>query len=144
MFKKYSLFVVCLLFTACGFTQDRQTSFQSFWDQFRTGVMSGDKTYIADLTRFPFETRGPDDGDPIHHYERKRFIKLYDRLMGELVYAFDDRGKMVNKTMRAVIEEKARVTERDVPSDDFARVENFEFKRLKGKWRFIRAYTEER
>jgi hypothetical protein len=144
MVRKYSLFVVCLLFSACSFAQDRQTSFQSFWDQFRAGVLSGDKAYIADLTQFPFETRGPDDGDPIRYYERKRFIKLYDRLMRELVYKFDDRGKLVNKTMRAVIQEKTRVIDRDIPSDDLARVENFEFKRLKGQWRFVRAYTEER
>jgi len=140
--RKLWLFFACWLLVAGSFAQDRQASFQIFWNQFRTAVLSGDKVRVANLTHFPFETRGPTDNDPVRRYQRKAFIGLYDGLLKQPIY-FLEGGKSISKTMRSVIEEKVEIRDRDVLTDNFARIEDFEFKRLNGHWRFTRAYTEE-
>ncbi|MDB4985726.1 MAG: hypothetical protein JWN04_904 [Myxococcaceae bacterium] len=52
-----------------------------FWLAFRTAVAWGDKEAIADLARFPFETRGSDDSNPVREHDRAALIAMLDKLL---------------------------------------------------------------
>ena len=51
-------------------------NFQKFWLTFRKAVIENDTLKIAELTRFPFETRGEMDTDPIVKFDRTNFFKV--------------------------------------------------------------------
>jgi hypothetical protein len=121
--------------------QQEEGSFQNFWSDFRSAVISGDKERISSLTKFPFEVRGPNDSDPVIRHNRSSFMKIYDRLLTQQVYSFD--GAQVNpKPMREIIESKTRIAKSDILAEDFVRIEKFTFAKVKDRWLFIRAYIE--
>ncbi len=43
----------------------QQQSLQEFWTAFRGAVLAGDKNKIASMYKFPFETKGTSDDDPV-------------------------------------------------------------------------------
>jgi len=49
--------------------------FAAYWPEFREAVASGDRDKIAALTRFPFETRGDSDDDPVRKLDREKFLR---------------------------------------------------------------------
>jgi hypothetical protein len=114
-------------------------SFERFWMVFRQAVLAGDKDRVASMTRFPFETRGTMDDDPVKTHDRASFLRILDRLLA------DDAGTTAaSETMRQYIERTTTLTERNVaPGDTEARVGNFGFARLGGRWLFTRAYIDE-
>jgi hypothetical protein len=56
-------------------------SFERFWMVFRQAVLAGDKDRVASMTRFPFETRGTMDDDPVKTHDRASFLRILDRLL---------------------------------------------------------------
>jgi len=120
-------------------TSSPQTDgFQKFWSEFRSAVMSGDKAKVSRLTRFPFETRGPLDDDPVIGHDRQWFLKAYEELMDMDTGLTREPG-----AMRLLIKNTPTITSKDAVRRDWARVGDFEFERIDGKWWFNFAFVEE-
>lgn len=117
-------------------------TFAEFWNAFRGAVDAKDAEALAAMARFPFETRGPEDGDPVHTLDRAAFVAAAERLLSEPVYVMDG-GKLETKTVRDIVVVKVDPGDKAQMTEDFARVESLEFRRVDGVWRFSRAYTEE-
>lgn len=113
-----------------------------YWSVFRQAVIDNDKCKIADLTRFPFEVRGPADFQPIKRYDRKGFLEVYESLVTQPVCLLSN-GKFIDKPMRQLIDEKKEIAPSDYLTPDTFQIENFKFRCIKGKWYFTFAYTEE-
>jgi len=56
-------------------------SFHEFWKVFRNAVIENDTNKLVQLTRFPLETRGPHDNDPIVKYDRKDFARVFQKYL---------------------------------------------------------------
>lgn len=142
MLKSFRLFVACfflgLTTQACVKDTDPQSNdFQNFWNEFRTAVMNNDTAKVAMLTRFPFETRGEMDWDPVIERDKEWFLKTYQELLNH-----DPGLPQPPRTMRAFIEHSSQVTSKDIVVGDWARLGDFEFRRIDGKWWFTFAYFE--
>lgn len=113
-------------------------SFERFWQAFRQAILAGDRNTIAAVTRFPFETRGPSDDDPVGKRDRAGFPALLDSLLAQ------ESGMGDSETTRQFIERTTTLTERNVaPGAKEARVGDFFFVNTDGRWWFARAYTDE-
>lgn len=118
--------------------QSQGQSFEQFWAAFRGAVLAGQKETIASVTRFPFETRGPSDDDPVRRHDRRGFPFLLDSLLGQ------ESGMGDSETTRQLIQRTTTLTDRNVtPGAQQARVGDFVFLRTAGRWWFTRAYTDE-
>ena len=62
--RRMAPLLVALWMLTCA-AQLAVSDFSDFWQRFRSAALAGNVEQIADLTRFPFETRGPLDGDPV-------------------------------------------------------------------------------
>ena len=146
IFRFINLTFLSLLFVCCAFAQQNypstSDSFQSFWAEFRTTIVKGNKDKVVSLTNFPFKVRGPDDSDPVVYHDPKAFMKIYDDILDQQIYQMNG-SKLTKTTMRKIIREKPNVTAGDLLSDDFARIEQFTFIKLRNKWLFDQAYFEE-
>jgi hypothetical protein len=132
----------CLLVSASSLAEDERISFQTFWGHFRDAVVNNDRERVAGLTRFPFETQGVSDDDPVQLHGRRAFLALFDDLVGTAVYIVEH-DHLVTKPMIDIIGERVEIDESHLLTEDIARVEDFEFGRVDGHWRFTRAYTDE-
>jgi hypothetical protein len=113
-------------------------SFERFWPAFRQAILAGDKGKIVAVTRFPFETRGPSDDDPVRQHDRAAFPALLDSLLTQ------QSGSMSGGTTRQLIERTTTLTARNVaPGGKEARVGRFSFQNPDGRWWFTRAYVDE-
>ena len=112
------------------------SNFQQFWDNFREAVINNDTSKIIQLTRFPFETRGPQDSDPIIKYEKKKFLKVLEAYLKETTTWREDFSTITSR------EEIKRILKPDKTyvQGDWARIGNLEFKKENGKWFLIFAY----
>ena len=144
--KKLSIssFVCVLFLVSFSYAQaiDRGTSlkdFQSFWSVFREAVLAGNKSRVADLTQFPFQTRGILDSDPIRNHDRIMFVRLFDRLLAQ-----DPGLSPQSETMRALVK-RTKTVNGKVLNDGgaTARIGTFVFQRNHGEWYFTLAYIEE-
>ena len=113
---------------------------KAFWDAFRAGVRSNNHKQVADLTRFPLKTRGPMDSDPVETYGRAGFLKVYNKLVRQEVYSNND-AELQSHTMRQIVEAQTLTPKLD-QGEKFS-VEQFDFEKLEGKWRFVFAYLED-
>ena len=121
-----------------GIASAQTDSFERFWAAFRQAILAGDKNKIVAVTRFPFETRGPSDDDPVRKHERAAFRTLVDALLA------GESGSASGGTTRQLIERTTTLTERNVePGAKEARVGRFYFENVAGRWWFTRAYTDE-
>jgi hypothetical protein len=122
--------------------QTEQNDFQVFWSEFRAAIKANDRQKIASLTAFPFKTRGTDDGDPVVRRDRASFLRILDRLLD------DDPGlSQEPDKMRLLIERKAEINSKELreisESGGQARIGDFVFEKVKGKWVFTFAYLDE-
>jgi len=134
--------VILALFCVVCSAAVKDSGSNQYWSTFRQAVLDNNKEKIVAMTRFPFEVRGPDDSDPLKHYDRKGFLAIYERLVAQPVFLPSD-GKIISKSMRQLIGEKKEITPADYLTSDSIQFHQFEFKRIKGKWFFTRAYLEE-
>lgn len=123
------------LHTACVIAAPAD-GLQAYWEKFRTAAGAHDLKALAALTQFPFETRGVDDSDPAVKHTRAAFPALILRLLAQKTGSV---GR--DETHAQLIARTAKVT----PADGTAslRVGDFVFYRIKGEWRFVRAYLDE-
>jgi hypothetical protein len=138
--------LILLLLAGCVFAQPNTPGnyrdFRAFWAEFRAAILNMDEGKIVELSHFPFETRGPDDSDPIVYHDEKSFHKIIDEILDQPIYRMV--GSQLNLTsMREVIKNKADISEGDLTDDGFARIELFSFIKLNHVWKFNRAYLEE-
>jgi hypothetical protein len=142
---KIPLIIVLLLTLSPGSLFARQTGnetavkdFQLFWTEFRQAIMANDKEKVASMTRFPFKTRGPDDGGPFEKYTKASFLKALDEMLQS------DPGLIGEPdTMRRFIERQTTVTSKEVGTNSFARIGDFVFEKARGKWLFTMAYLDD-
>ena len=140
--------LICLFLISLGFApaacnqrqpQPEQDDFQSYWNTFRTESLSMRARKVADMTQFPFITRGEMDEDPEVTGDRKWFERMYPAVLQA-----DPGLKPEPETMMQFIYRTPRITEREhAPGSDFARVGAFEFVKVGGVWKFVRAYWAE-
>jgi hypothetical protein len=110
--------------------------FESFWQVFRSAVERDDRKKLADLTKFPLEVRGESDDDPVRHFKRPTFLKKLDALLAS------DPGLLMDgrETQKEHILRTTKLNDRQYSGDTNARVGNFEFEQVKGRWWMTRAY----
>jgi hypothetical protein len=108
----------------------------------QAGGSRNDTNQVTLMTRFPFEVRGPDDSDPIKHYDRKKFRVIFKRVVVQPVLLPSNR-KFISKSMLKVIDDKRDITTVDYQTPTIFQVEQFEFERIEGHWFLTRAYLEE-
>lgn len=121
-------------------TQETYESFENYWPVFHTAIQNNDREKVASLTRFPFETRGDSDDDPVKKLGRDQFMQALDSLLNE------DPGLLMTgkETQREHIARSAKLTARQYSSgDESARVGVFQFEKQDGRWWFTRAYITE-
>lgn len=112
--------------------------FQIFWQSFRKAALEDNRNELVRLSNFPFETRGVLDTDPVIKHDRKWFLRNWPKLI-----AIDPGLLSTEDSMRQLIERTVEVTRKENPVEGGARVGDFEFKKLRGGWRFVHAYFEE-
>jgi hypothetical protein len=112
---------------------------QPFWTEFRQAIKNNDKDKIAAMTRFPFKTRGQTDSDPVTTHSRVSFLKIWNKLMQA-----DPGVDPEADTMRKFVERKPTIAGEALASEKgYARVGNFVFERVQGKWLFTMAFLDE-
>ena len=113
-------------------------SFQKFWLTFREAVIENDTLEIAELTRFPFETRGEMDSDPIVKYDRTNFFKVFKAYLGQEIYWNEDEGfiSSLEEIKRRTFIDSANVHE------NWTRVGHLEFEKIDGNWKLVFAYLQ--
>jgi len=113
--------------------------FDRFWAAFRQALLAGDKASIASVTRFPFETRGTSDDDPVKKYDRAAFPRVLDTLLAQQ----SDEGAD-NETVRQFVSRTTTLPPRAVgDTGQDAAVGPFSFVRTGGRWQLTRVYTSE-
>ena len=137
----------CLLVTlsaaaACGQQPraDRSLeSFPAFWSQFRDATLAGDLKRVAQLTQFPFRTRGPSDSDPTVTHARAAFDSVFQKLLRQ-----DPGLSPEPETMRSLIDRTATVTSDQLgDGGQTARIGLFLFQKVGTRWLFAMAYKDE-
>ena len=113
-----------------------ENSFQKFWLTFRKAVIDNDTIEIAELTIFPFETRGEMDSDPIVKFDRINFFRVFEAYLGQETYLNENEGSISS------LEEIKRRTNIDTTSvhENRARVGDLEFEKIDGNWKLVFAY----
>lgn len=113
------------------------TSAQGFWTRFRAAALANDTARVASMTRFPVETRGPTDDDPVQRVARDGFASLFARVLRQ------DPGLSAQpETMRGLLERTTSLSARERGPEQF-RVGALEFARTSDGWRLVRAYLDE-
>jgi hypothetical protein len=109
---------------------DTTKFFIEFWQTLRQAIINNDTNKIIASTAFPFETRGPQDSDPIINYERKNFIRMFTAFLkqpGYLETELDD----IKKTLQP---------DTTYINNTWARVGDLEFNNRNGQWKLTFAY----
>lgn len=111
--------------------------FAVFWADFRLAVMYKDMDSLKKLTRFPFETKGRLEEDPVVKRSARDFEGLYARMMET------DPGKSPMKdSMRELVSRVEYPREGANSERGEVQVGIFVFTKVKGKWLFTRATLE--
>jgi len=58
-------------------SKDGFSNIAAFWGEFRNAVLSNDISKIEEAARFPIETRGPMDTDPIIKFKKDKFGEVF-------------------------------------------------------------------
>lgn len=112
------------------------TSFAEFWKIFRLSIINNDTLKLMELTNFPLETRGPQDSDPIVKYSKNQFTTVLKTFLKQ---DYDENETEFKLIERLEILKKGDQKEY-VYDNNWARVGEFEFKFIKGKWKLTFAY----
>lgn len=126
---------------ACA-AADESASAQTFWLKFRSEVIAGNKSKIAEMISFPLNIHGATDDEPVQKCDRRCFDNMYDRLINQKIY-LPETDAVTQKTMFSIVaaQEKSGY-DASVEKDGF-RVHQFEFHLTSGRWLLTSAYLEE-
>jgi hypothetical protein len=139
---KLVLPLVILLFGVGNSIAQKDSDITAFWRTFRQAALTSNYDRVASVTRFPFEVRGPDDSDPIKHYNRKAFPVIFKRVLSQPL-SLTSEGRIITKSMLEVIEYKTEIIPTDYLTPSIIRVNQLQFTRIDDHWLFTRAYLEE-
>jgi hypothetical protein len=133
------LTAISLLLPGCSAVPElRSISYQKFtdfWPEFRSAAVAGDMARVEQLTAFPFELRGTLDPKPAQTYDRAGFRRLAPRLLNQ-----DSGLTEKGESMKELLE---RTAEAPFVAAGRSRFGNFEFRKTRDGWRFVRAYLED-
>jgi hypothetical protein len=114
--------------------------FNVFWSKFRQAVIDNDTAKIKEYTVLPFKTRGPSDDDPIVEVNESSFIKTFKLFL-------DNRnGTPEQKTHFEIVKgivqiEKLRYGPYTL-LNNWARVDDLEFKKIGNQWKLYFAFIK--
>ena len=138
---KCALILLFLLGAVLGHAAPEDGS-KEFWSEFRAAVAKGDKDKIAFMTNFPFSISGELDGDPVTTVSKEKFPVVLEKRLSQQALQLS-RGRVVSKTMRQIIDDRAIIAEADYAGANTIVIEMFVFEKMQGKWWFKRAYVEQ-
>jgi hypothetical protein len=102
--------------------------FSQFYIKFRQAAITNDTNTIISLTKFPLETRAPQDSDPIVKYSKEEFVKVFNTYLkyGGMEELVDIKNLDLHNE--------------NVLSKNDARVGNLVFNCINNKWQLTFAY----
>lgn len=115
--------------------------FRGFWRLFRDAVLSNDLAMVQSMTKFSFETRGPEESSRVKKHSARDFVLLYPRLLQT-----DPKTGPLRDNMRELIWRKPDLTVNEIGTADSLgeiHIGVFVFKRSKNRWAFVRATVED-
>ena len=116
-------------------------NFQQFWTTFRKAVIDNDTIEIIQHTKFPLETRGPKDSDPIVKYDRQDFIRVFKKYLNQ-----HSGMRAPNETQFEVIKQiefiNEKVNKYYSVVDNWVRIGNLEFRLINNEWKMTFAYLD--
>lgn len=116
-------------------TDYREYDFHAFLDRFKSAVKEGKTEDIVGMTRFPFETRGEMDSDPVIRFSKKEFFKLLPELLNQ--YAGVD--------LDGTSEQELLLETTDIDQEEIdrrsVRIGSLVFEKMKTGWKFTFAYV---
>jgi len=141
------IFLLILLFGQLTFSAEASQigdvkEANQFWTAFRRAVLNSKLNQVISLTRFPFEIRGQADWMPVKYYKPGNFRPIFEEVMESPVSILSN-GNFVEKSMIEIIIEKKTITAKDWLTPKFIRIEDLEFQRIDGNWRFTGAYLDQ-
>lgn len=138
----HAVLIIILSAIACTGCQESAAKkavpggFAAFWNEFRSAVLAGNDQNVLQMTHFPFTTKGVLDDDSVETIQQAEFLKIWSDLLNE-----DTGSRPEHFSMRRFIVANPIS---DVPNVEsgVARMGNFEFRFVDGKWFLASAFTE--
>jgi len=128
------LAVVAVAALSCASPLQAAADFGSFWTMFRRAALESDMTTLVSITRFPLESRGPTDNDPVVRITREEFPQRFRSLLDQ-----DPGMRAEPETLREHIE--CTVTVKAIGGS--ARVADLAFEQIEGRGWLVRVYRSE-
>ena len=125
------LAVVAVAALSCASPLQAAADFGSFWTMFRRAALENDITTLVTMTRFPLESRGPTDSDPVVRITREEFPQRFRSLLEQ-----DSGMRAEPETLRECIERMVTVN----VITGSARVADLAFEQVEGRWWLVRVY----
>jgi hypothetical protein len=120
-------------------TADPRTEsvFRFYWVEFRRAALSNDFKTLRQLTRFPFELKGPLEDDKVKKYPAREFDLIWPRLLE----ADPKSWGPIRDSMRELIERREEPSVEEIAAEPSGEIQIgiFVFRKSKNRWRFTRA-----
>lgn len=118
--------------------------FVDFWEKFRGAVKEGDMNTIVRMTKFPFETRGEMDHDPVIKYNEQQMKKVLPLLLKQEVILPDPKGsaELIVSNEAEIVKNTTDVNREEAETGN-VRVGDLVFERGGNGWKFTFAYLNE-
>lgn len=111
--------------------------FSIFWKSFRIAVLASDSNMLLQSTKFPFETRGPLDSDPVIKYSKSKFIPVFKAFLNQW------NGIDTSGATEIIDIKKTENPNEDAVKNDYARIGDMVFKKINKQWKFVFIYLNE-
>ena len=111
------------------------SSFATFWREFRLAALAEDGPRVEAFTLFPFAVKGPLDSGGQRSYDRAGFRRLLPRLLTQ-----DSGLTEAGESMKRLLARTANVPPHE---GDTARFGTFLFRRSNDGWRLVGAYLDD-
>jgi hypothetical protein len=115
--------------------------FRFYWAAFRQAALDNDVEKIKSLTKFPFETKGPLEGDKKKKHVGKEFNLLWPRLLETDPHSWGP----LRDSMKELIERREEPSVEEIATERTGEVKVgiFIFRKIKTRWLFTRAIIPE-
>lgn len=131
-----------IMFTESCTASDNKTSYQVFWEGFRSAVLSNDTRYLAENSYFPLELKGVDDGLPVVLLNQELFKENLLKVLNQSVVVMDGEDVIIKSTKDIIKSTKLLTTEHLLTKNSF-RVDQLLFEFKNNRWYLVRMYLEE-
>lgn len=124
------------LSSAC-YSVDNHVDADEFWSDFRQAVADSEYETIADMTRFPFKTRGVHDAMPVITYDEEAFVEVFPLILQTEVPRQLEEGSM---PLKQSIIEKETLSSDDFSSENQLWIGDFKFDQTDDGWQLSFIY----